>query len=65
MKYKKVSERIVILKLKIDSKTKLAIIQVYAPTAKAVAEERENFFGGFRKNIGRGKRILRINNGGF
>ncbi len=49
IKYKGVSERIAILKLKIDSKTKLAIIQVYASQPKQKQRKERNFLGDLEK----------------
>ncbi len=39
-----ISERIGLLKLKLDDRTKIVILQVYAPTASADEEENEKFY---------------------
>ena len=48
---KGISERISVLKLNIQNKVNMTIIQIYAPTMEATDEEKENFYKKLEKTI--------------
>ncbi len=50
-KMKGINERIGCLKIRIDKKTKISIIQVYAPTMGAEKEEIEKFYGDLKRTV--------------